>query len=194
MAEGYPTNMESLWSDSLDEALERFASAKPTPGGGAAAALSGCLGAAMLIMVMEISGRTESAAFARHLLAELKACVDADIAAFDSLLSAWKQRDDAVRAEALRRCIEVPAAGAGIILQLVPEAGELVETAPAKVMSDLGVALAQLDAALTGLLLNVDINQPMPTPARNCLAAEIAGARGQLQAAMTRVVARIAAS
>jgi formiminotetrahydrofolate cyclodeaminase len=175
--------VSSLWGCTLEETVSRLASAKGTPGGGAAAALSGCLGVALLLMVQPDEPDL------LHALAELKECVDADISAFDAFLAARK--DPELRAAALQRCIDVPARGAEIVLQLAPLAKSMAETAPPKMLSDLGVGLAQLDAALAGLLLNVDINLTAPTPSRDELADRVRAARAELGAAGVRVSARI---
>lgn len=48
---------ESVWHETLGNFTDRVASRKPTPGGGAVAALSACFGAALLEMALEIAAK-----------------------------------------------------------------------------------------------------------------------------------------
>src|SRR5260370_21077361 len=85
----------------VDDFLEQLACAAPTPGGGSAAAIMGAMGAALVSMVCNVTigkkGQEQAAAEmlavraeSEILRARLTAMVDDDIAAFDSLMAAYK--------------------------------------------------------------------------------------------------------
>ncbi|MGD0963309.1 MAG: cyclodeaminase/cyclohydrolase family protein [Candidatus Acidiferrales bacterium] len=207
----------SVWQETLDEFVAQLGSAKPTPGGGAVAALSACLAASLLEMVLQITARAHPSAEARLAvvqtqLIELRRSVDQDIESFNRFLDARRmpqlteveqtRRKDLQRS-ALQRCTEVPLAAAQSALKLVPIARDLVGLAPAKVLSDVGVALAQLDSGLLGLLLNVNINlqgtasdpafQQMHAQ-RDGLAGEVVSARQELATAIDLITRKITES
>jgi methenyltetrahydrofolate cyclohydrolase len=86
---------------SIDRFLDRLASADPTPGGGSAAAIMGAMGAALVSMVCNVSfgkkGYEAAEPELRNILARseelrsrLAAMVAEDVAAFDSLMAAYK--------------------------------------------------------------------------------------------------------
>jgi methenyltetrahydrofolate cyclohydrolase len=204
----------SVWQESIGEFASRVASPKPAPGGGAVAALSACLAASLLKMVAEIASKGgatvgEMLVIVRTELETLQRCVDQDIEAFNSFLAARKmpritELEKTSRGEltneALKRCAEVPLAASRAALKLVPMAKNLLEVAPAKVLSDLGVALSLMDSSLVGLQFNVNINlqgtasDPLFGPLRKdneTLTADIASARQALAAMISGVADRI---
>src|SRR5688572_29711791 len=112
----------------LRELLDAFASSAPTPGGGSAAALASAVGASLLMMVAGLpktrAGTDENStalASAAGILGDLRAkladAVDADTAAYDRVVAAYKlpkatpqeqdARRDAIQA-ALRAATDVP--------------------------------------------------------------------------------------
>ena len=117
-----------MTQSSVEKFLDDLASGNPTPGGGSAAAIMGAMGAALVSMVCNVTigkkGYETVEAEMRSVLSEservrrrLTAMVAEDIAAFDSILAAYKlpkstEEDKAVRAAAiqagLRRATEVP--------------------------------------------------------------------------------------
>ena len=205
----------SVWQQTLGEFVGGVGSAKPTPGGGAVSALSACLAAALLKMVLEIAAKDGASddtrmAIVQAEMTQLRRCVDEDIDAFNSFLNARKMPKDTeperlqrqeLLTETLMRCAEGPSAAARSALRLVPIAQELVELAPAKVLSDVGVALAQLDSSLVGLLVNLNINlkgtdsEPAFSAMRaerDRLAGEIDSAHHDLLSAVSLVSRKIA--
>lgn len=207
----------SVWKESIGEFTSRVASPKPTPGGGAVTALSACFAASLLEMVAEIASKggtnvAEMLVIVRTERDTLQRCVDQDIEAFDSFLAARKMprvtelektRRGELTTEALKRCAEVPLAASRAALKLVPIATNLLEIAPAKVLSDLDVALSLMDSSLVGLQFNVDINLQgtASDPAfgmlrKECetLTADIASARHALAAMISSVADRISQS
>ncbi len=153
----------------LERFLDRLASATPTPGGGAAAALTGATGAAIVAMVCRVTARhgaprpelTETEQEAEALRARLTTLVQEDADAFAAVIEARRtpaaQRLAAVRA-ALVKATEVPvetAEGAARILALCDR---LVTSARASTVSDLGVAVTLAAAALEGAALTARVN------------------------------------
>ena len=157
---------------SLAGFVEETASERPAPGGGSVSAAVGALGAALATMVAnlsshkrgwddrweEFSGHAEAGKAA---YAELLELIDADTAAFDALVAAWKAdpevREAAIQA-ATTTAIEVPlqvmeaAVGSMELLRAMAETG-LPEAA-----SDAGVGAACARTAVLGAGLNVRIN------------------------------------
>src|ERR1019366_2893248 len=129
----------------VDGFLEALASARPTPGGGAGAAMSGAAGAALLAL----------AAFA-----------DQDAAAFDAVMAAHRlprrtdgERDARTAAvqSALTGAAEVPLKVARRAAALLATARELVETGNANAVSDAYSAGQLLHTAVAGALANVSV-------------------------------------
>jgi formiminotetrahydrofolate cyclodeaminase len=205
----------SVWDESLRNFVENLASARPTPGGGAVAALSACLAASLLKMMLDIMEKDaptggKNAAVTQPQLKELQRGVDDDIAAFDAFKAARKgsapteadgSRRQQLISESLLRCAEVPLNTARLALKLVPTALHLSDASPEKLLSDAALALLQLDGSLTGLLLNVDINlhgaasesaYKSVRERRDRLAEEIDVAHRDLSAAIQRIAGKLA--
>lgn len=162
----------------IETFLNDLASGESTPGGGAAAALTGSQAAALLSMVLNFSvGRKKYAAVEEelrgHLLrtegmrAELLALADRDAEAFGAVADCFSMprtteaeraaRTNAMQA-AMRGAAEVP-------FEIATLCGELLEvTAPiaakgnANVVSDAATAAHLAQAAFDSALVNVDIN------------------------------------
>ncbi len=158
--------------------LDDLASSRPTPGGGAVAALAGAAGAALLAMVARLTaGRKgneavsdrmgEVAVLADRERADLLRLGDRDIAAFDAVMAAHRlprksdeersARSAAVQA-AMGSAAEVPLEVARRAAALLPAARELVETGNANAVSDAVSASQMLHAAVGAALANVAIN------------------------------------
>lgn len=201
----------SVWDETLSAFVVKLASVKSTPGGGAVAAVSACHAAALLKMVLEIAAKDglevkDQLSSVQAQLEALRQCVDEDIAAFDSFMVARKMpvlteaesiRRHEVMVAALQRSTEAPLTGARAALKLVPLAIDLCDLTPARVLSDLGVALLQLDCGLAGFQFNVDINI-RHDPAfeqlhaeRDALAIEIASAHRDISSALRQVAEKI---
>ena len=165
---------------SVEKFLDELASGNPTPGGGSAAAVMGAMGAALVSMVCNVTlgkkGYEGVEAEMRAILHEsekvrrhLTAMVAEDIAAFDSILAAYKlpkatDEDKARRAGAiqagLRRATEVPLECARICAEVIVLSRRASEHGYLNVVSDGGVGVLAGFAGLRSAALNVYINAP----------------------------------
>lgn len=163
---------------SVEQFLERLASGDPTPGGGAAAALTGALAASLVSMVCYLTlGRDKYAAAevevrgileqAEELRRRLTAAVQADAAAYDAVMAAYRlprasddqksgrreQIQSATRAAA-REPLEA-ATDCTAVLDLCAQAAPITNL---NVGSDVIVAALLAGAGLEAAAANVEIN------------------------------------
>ena len=158
--------------------LTAFSSSDPTPGGGSAAALASAVGASLLMMVTQLpktrSGSDEDrAALAEAgdaltgVRAQLTAAIDADTAAYDQVVAAYKlpkasADEQAARKAAiqlaLRAATEVPLGVARLSAAALAAASAIAAHGHRAAASDVGVAVALLRAGARGARLNVEIN------------------------------------
>lgn len=160
------------------ELLAAFASSDPTPGGGSAAALASAVGAALLTMVAglpktrtnseadrtALGGAAASLTGVRQQLAE---AVDADTAAYDAVVAAYRlpkandaeteARKDAIQ-RALRLATDVPLGVMRLSAEALKQAEVVAAHGHSGASSDVGVATALLRAGIEGARLNVEIN------------------------------------
>ncbi|HXE80504.1 MAG TPA: cyclodeaminase/cyclohydrolase family protein [Vicinamibacterales bacterium] len=168
----------SLIDVPVRQLLDAFSAPTAAPGGGAAAALAGALGASLVLMVASLPKTKTGAAGEREALDEaarqvrpirerLMALVDEDTAAYNSVVAAYRlpkgsEEESARRTEAiqagLRRSTEVPLE----VMRLCEAAGRHAIVVARKgnpvASSDLAVGLELLHAAATGAALNVKAN------------------------------------
>jgi formiminotetrahydrofolate cyclodeaminase len=158
--------------------LAAFASSDLTPGGGSASALASAVGASLLTMVAGLpktrsnsdEDRAALAAAAASLAAvreQLTEAIDADTAAYDQVVAAYKlpktseaekaARTAAVQA-ALKAATDVPLRVMRLSAQALGAAKTVAAHGHPGASSDVGVASALLRAGLEGARLNVDIN------------------------------------
>jgi len=154
--------------------VEQLAAPTATPGGGSAAAAAGAMAAGLATMVASMSRGKKaylqyeaplSAAIGRlgTLREELKAAVDADAAAYDAVMKAYKQAKADPAAEAVIDASVKLATG--VPLGVAEKANEVAEITHSlfgisnpNMKSDLTTAEALARAAITGALANVEIN------------------------------------
>jgi formiminotetrahydrofolate cyclodeaminase len=206
----HPDN-SSILDVSLGQFLERLGSADPTPGGGAAAAVVGALGAALIQMTANLTiGRPRLADVqdqaqrielrASDLRGRLEQLGDADAEAFERVTAAYRlpRADDAQKADrsraiqaALRVAADVPLESARIsaeVLELAEEAAPLLNPA---VISDVLVGALLAEAALNSAALNVEINLASMTDAGTLesYSTELARARQGVAERVERILA-----
>jgi formiminotetrahydrofolate cyclodeaminase len=172
--------MSKIAEDSVEKFLSDLASGAPTPGGGSAAAIMGAMGAALVSMVCNITiGKKGYEAVAAEMQAvrdeseavrlRLMALVAEDIAAFDSLMAAYRlpksiDEDKTHRAAAiqvaLRQATEAPLNCARACAQVIALSRRASEQGYLGVISDGGVGVLSGYAGLRSAALNVYINAP----------------------------------
>ncbi len=166
----------------LTEYLENAKTHEPKPGGGSVAAYVGALGAALNIMVYELSvGKKSYEALPEAtrqeivdgvdklngIIEELKPLVDEDSKSFDAVLDAYKlpketDEEKAVRSEAIQKgfihALKVPLKTANLCV----EAMDLLETFSKNgnihAITDVGCGVLMLATGAEGALFNVYIN------------------------------------
>ncbi len=165
-------------ADPLSQYLGALASSDPTPGGGAASALSLAQAYALLLMVSRLTLKSkklqEHHAAVQPLLDPLtrgfqraQALIHEDTEAFNQVMAAFRMpkttdeekqaRREAIQ-KALKRAAEVPLETMQQALQTLEPAAVLLDHGNPNALSDVGVALQQARAALLGAELNVRIN------------------------------------
>jgi formiminotetrahydrofolate cyclodeaminase len=169
-----------MTQSSVEKFLDDLAGGNPTPGGGSAAAIMGAMGAALVSMVCNVTigkkGYETVEAEMRSVLSEservrrrLTAMVAEDIAAFDSILAAYKlpkatEEEKTARAAAiqagLRRATEVPLDCARVCAEVIALSRRASEQGYLNVISDGGVGVLAGFTGLRSAALNVYINAP----------------------------------
>jgi formiminotetrahydrofolate cyclodeaminase len=169
-----------ITQSSVETFLDDLAGGAPTPGGGSAAAIMGAMGAALVSMVCNVTlgkkGYEGVEAEMKAVLSEservrrrLTDMVAEDIAAFDSIMSAYKlpkatEADKTLRADAiqagLRRATETPLECARVCAEVIALARRASEHGYLNVISDGGVGVLAGFTALRSAALNVYINAP----------------------------------
>ncbi len=162
----------------LAQFLDELASSSPAPGGGAAAALSGALSAALTAMVCQLTiGRKNYADVSAELEAvlpraqekrrELMSLMEADAAAYADVIATYKlpketEADKIARTaatqEALKRAAEVPFQIVGACTDLLDLLAPVAAKGNKNAASDAGSAALLAEAGLRAALLNVKIN------------------------------------
>jgi len=163
---------------SLRDLLTAFSSNDPTPGGGSAAALASAVGASLLMMVAALPKSRSNAeeektalqgatATLTGLRQQLTEAIDADTAAYDQVVAAYKQpkttpqeqeaRKAAIQ-RALRSATDVPLDVMRLSVQALEQAAVVAANGHKAAASDAGVAAALLMAGATGARMNVETN------------------------------------
>jgi formiminotetrahydrofolate cyclodeaminase len=158
--------------------MAAFASARPTPGGGSASALASAVGASLLLMVASLEKTRDQSEDDRVALNsagaaltgiqhQLIAAIDADSDAYDQVVSAYRQpkttdvdktaRKAAIE-HALRMATDVPLGVMRLSIDALKHAHKVAAHGHRAASSDVGVALALLQAGLEGARLNVRVN------------------------------------
>lgn len=171
---------------SIEAFLEKLASADPEPGGGAAAALAGAVGAALISMVANLTiGKekfadaqaemVEARGRARTLLAAFNAAIDHDAESFRRVMDAYKlprETDEQKSArkrgiqQALREATTAPAAVVRYCREAVDWSQLTAEKGNPQVITDAAIAGILAEAAAQSAALNVKINLgPIGDPA-----------------------------
>lgn len=167
-----------LTSSPLRDVIAAFASAEPTPGGGSASALASAVGTSLLVMVASLpKTRNESVddraalTFAAGALTgiqhQLTAAIDADSTAYQQVVASYRrpktsEADKSGRTAAIERALrgatDVPLGVMRLSVDAIKHAQAVARHGHRAASSDVGVALALLQAGLEGARLNVRVN------------------------------------
>ena len=167
---------------SISEFIEKTGSGAPTPGGGSVSALAGSLGAALNVMVYELTqGKKvynefepelrmkldDSAEKLQDISRQLLIEMENDTTAFDSVMEAFKMpketeeekiiRGDAIQ-EGYKKAIEVPLKIANLSLEALFLMEVLSIHGNVNAITDVGVGTLLSYVGVEGALLNVKIN------------------------------------
>ena len=141
----------------MKDFLEKLASKNPTPGGGAAAAIAGAMGAALVEMVISLSKNLELKT--NNLREKLLKLAEEDVVAFDLVMAAYRSKNKEKIMKALLKAIEVPEK----TKKLSKEVEKLAKIAARKgnknALSDAKTALYLAQAAQKGSEANIKINK-----------------------------------
>jgi glutamate formiminotransferase len=154
--------------------IEQLAAPTAAPGGGSAAAASAAMAAGLASMVATMSrGKkayaqyeqqlTEAISRLSQLREELKASIDADADAFNSVMAAYKKAKEVASGDelieaALNQATTVPLGVAGRAQEVLKISESLRPITSPNMKSDLVTADALARAAIEGALANVEIN------------------------------------
>ncbi|MDM8518593.1 cyclodeaminase/cyclohydrolase family protein [Anaerolineales bacterium HSG6] len=162
----------------IQQFLDDLASSAATPGGGGAAALSGAMGAALVSMVCNLTiGRKKYAEVepqmkelleqAEELRTQLTALIADDVAAFNSVMDAYRlpkatDEEKSARSAAIQTASKqatiVPLQAAQACAKVIELARPAAEKGNSNVVSDVGAAVAAAQSGLKASALNVMIN------------------------------------
>ena len=158
--------------------MDELASSAPTPGGGSGAAVMGAMGTALVSMVCNLTvgkkGYEEVESDLKATLMQAEALRDrltdmirADVEVFDRLMASYgmpKETDEEkiVRSEeiqaSLKEATDVPLNCARACAEAIELCRVAAEKGNLNVISDAGVAVVAVDAAMKSAALNVYIN------------------------------------
>ena len=167
-----------LTNKSVRDLLAAFASSDPTPGGGSASAVASAMGASLLLMVAALpktrhgtdEDRAALAGAAAALVGvqqQLVEAIDADSVAYDAVVAAYKlprasDPEQTARKAAIQRAVrgatDVPLGVMRLSVVGLRHAKAVAQHGHRAAASDVGVAVALLNAGARGARLNVDIN------------------------------------
>ena len=165
----------TLGQETVEQLLESIAARQPTPGGGAVAAVTAGLAAALGEMVVRYrlgnpsvgdeTKLTDAAARLTRVRADALRLADADAEAFDRLSALWKLPADDRRgrpewAEAVAAAIDAPRGVMGASQETLDVLHEVREAVGRRLRSDLAMAALLAEAAAESAAWNVRINLP----------------------------------
>jgi formiminotetrahydrofolate cyclodeaminase len=146
---------------------EAVAAATPAPGGGAVAAVTAALAAALTGMVGRLAlprAGESSAALSQlvdatdRLRQRLLELAEEDQAAFQAVVQARRARDEAAIARAWRRATEVPAEVIRCAAEVVQFARRVAREGPPSALGDAVMAAMLAAAAAAGSMVNLKLN------------------------------------
>ncbi len=158
--------------------LDAVASGSATPGGGSVSALAGCLGSALVEMVVNLTSGKKAYASDEELLGKIRAeayshrqslvaTIEKDIAAYQEVMKAYllpktteeekKKRREEIQS-ALKKAADPPLFTAATSLKVMRLCQEALEKGNPSAACDAAVGALMADAALRGGVFNVLVN------------------------------------
>jgi formiminotetrahydrofolate cyclodeaminase len=167
-----------LADQTVRDILASFSAPDPTPGGGSASALGSAVGVSLLMMVAGLAKTRNGSDDERAALAaastalaairdELTTAIDTDTAAYDEVVSAYKlpkatpdeqQTRKAAIERAMQTATEIPLSVMRLSAVALEHAAAVEAYGNPSAASDVGVAIALLNAGRHGARLNVETN------------------------------------
>ena len=158
---------KSVWAQPLADFRAATAVERPTPGCGAAAAVTADIGLALVVKGLRISeahgsepARLQVLAAAEALLGRPGTFADDDMQAFSDYLSAARNGEVDDKQAAARQACAVPLALAHCCLQALGLAVAAWPCTDAIVQSDVQAGAVLIHAGLSAALINVDADMP----------------------------------
>jgi len=162
----------------VQQFLDALANSEPTPGGGTASAITGAMGASLLIMVTSLAKSRTNAEAEKAALASARAALDPlrdrlvrladdDSNAFNEVMAAYRLARDsdeqkAARTAAIEQALQgattVPLDTLRVCASSIEMAAMVAANGNRSAASDVGVAIGLLEAAAAGAAANVTIN------------------------------------
>lgn len=156
---------------SLKDFLKETASNSPAPGGGSVSALAGALGAALTLMVTNLTADSEEIALLRKdgekLLSDLEEYIDADTVAFTKVMASYKlpkatDEEKALRSSAIQSALKeaavLPMTVAGVCVEGMRLAYKALDIGNVNASSDASSAGRLFYAGMWCAIYNVRIN------------------------------------
>ncbi|SPF47718.1 methenyltetrahydrofolate cyclohydrolase [Syntrophobacter sp. SbD1] len=198
---------------SVKDYVQRVADGYPTPGGGSVCALAGSLGAALCLMVANLTlGREKYRSewpemhklshSVSNLLSGLLELAERDAEAYDGVLSAYKldqknesqkeERRDAIDS-AMKQAALVPMEVLRALAKLTDFVEEAIEKGNPNCLCDIAVAAQLIRATAIGASYNVRVNLSNIADKNfsSCLQNEMTGLKNNIVQAIDRLEARI---
>ena len=164
------------WYTAAERFTEALASSDPTPGGGAAAAQTGAMGCALLLMAigttlkrkdLDVAQKKQLETSAKRLGSlknQLKGYVQQDAQAYAGYITAKRlAKDDPSREQALESALEqaarVPADTASAALQTLKELDQIKDSISPIILADVACAKHLLQTAIRCAVENIQANQ-----------------------------------
>lgn len=147
----------------IEEFLNDVASSKPTPGGGAIAALTGAEAAGLVEMVCNLTkpygSLAKTAEEAKKLRSNLLNLADEDVKAFDKVTFAYKLRDNQEIKNSLTCAIEVPERVKKLAGRVEELAKQVSQIGNKNAISDAKTAVHLAIAAQKSADENIEVNK-----------------------------------
>lgn len=162
--------MNNIKSQSIEGFIKNLGSSSPTPGGGAAAALSGAMAASLVEMVANLTigkkkyeGVQKQAQIiskdASKFSKELLSLADEDTKAFDQVIASYRSKNKAQIKKALLLAIEIPSRISSFSKQTERLGQKIAKIGSKNAISDARSAIYLARAAYKAAQENIKINK-----------------------------------